>query len=121
MTDNYNLRKLLRAELDKSVDKEKGVKRAEEEAETQRKRRLLPVVKALDALDEELKGVDGIEIRGLSDYWPEVRLGTERVYISMLDREFAVQADSETTYYDAPEEAIQAVLNIIGKYRGRTK
>jgi hypothetical protein len=70
MTDNYNLRKLLMAERDKIVDKEKGVKRAEEreeeEAEIQRKRQLLPVVKALDAMDEELKGVDGIEIKGLT-------------------------------------------------------
>jgi hypothetical protein len=125
MTDNYNLRKFFKAELNKVVDKEKGVKgteeRVEEEAETQRKRRLLPVVKALDALEDELKGAAGIEIRGLSDYWPEVRLGVERVYISMLDGEFAVKADSGTTYYDGPEEAIQAVLNIIGKYIGRTK
>ena len=58
------------AERDKIVDKEKAVKRAEdseeEEAEIQRKRQLLPVVKALDALEEELKGVDGIEIKGLT-------------------------------------------------------
>ena len=70
MTDNYNLRKLLMAERDKIVDKEKGVKRAEkseeEEAEIKRKRQPLPVVKALDALEEELKGVDGVEIKGLT-------------------------------------------------------
>jgi hypothetical protein len=70
MTDNYNLRKLLMAERDKIVDKENGVKRAEEseeeEAEIKRKRQPLPVVKALDALEEELKGVDGVEIKGLT-------------------------------------------------------
>ncbi|MEH6591118.1 MAG: hypothetical protein V7746_12720 [Halioglobus sp.] len=125
MTDNDNLRKLLGAELNKIVDKEKEVRtaeeRQEEEADAQGKRRLLPIVKAFDALQEELKGVGGIEIRGLNDHWPEVRLGIECVYISMLDREFSVKAGSETTYYESPEEVIQVVLDIIGNYIARTR
>lgn len=131
MTDNYNLRKLFMAEIDKEEEKEKerdkakggkGAKeRAEEAAETQRKVLLLPIVKALDALKDEHTEVDGIEIRGLREYSPEVRLGIEWVYISMRDGEFAVQADSGTTYYGVPEEAIQAVRNLIGKYVGLAK
>ncbi len=126
-----SLRAGLKALLDKIADREEISRRTAEnnwdKAFKERSEKMAPVLAALRALTEEFAGDKEIKIHAYDNH-PKIEIGKDSYSIFVwVDGSYCVSYDDHYSdelkekLYDTPEEALEIVLEWLGKYLGQKR